>query len=252
VTDLPRAGIARFADACSADPLVVAAFLGGSFASGTADAFSDLDVYVVTEEPDYGEFFARRERFMRTWGDPAFLDTTVNFGGFGFDMLHFVFRDGVCGELAMGHRNNLLALHGGPHEVLVDKADVLDGVTFPLYEQPEEERVAEVERALAWFWLDVIGLAKALGRGRIAAAMRSLGSMRDRCETIVGADARLIASHTTGDPAAIGRAALGLVELHRDEGRHVAADQQLRYPVELAVVAQAHLQRALDEDVRGR
>jgi hypothetical protein len=72
----------------------------------------------------------------------------VNFEGFGFDLLHFVLRDGVFGELALGHRDNLLALHGGPFEVLVDKAGLLEDVSFPLYEPSDEERRAGIEGAL--------------------------------------------------------------------------------------------------------
>jgi hypothetical protein len=40
--------------------------------------------------------------------------------------------DGVHGEIAYGTTANFLSLHGGPHEVLVDKSDLLTGVTFPL------------------------------------------------------------------------------------------------------------------------
>ena len=40
--------------------------------------------------------------------------------------------DGVHGEIAYGTTATFLSLHGGPHEVLVDKAGLLTGVTFPL------------------------------------------------------------------------------------------------------------------------
>jgi len=37
----------RFVAACQADERVVAAFLGGSYARGTTDAYSDLDLYLA-------------------------------------------------------------------------------------------------------------------------------------------------------------------------------------------------------------
>jgi hypothetical protein len=47
-------------------------------------------------------------------------------------MTTFALADGVYGEVAYGTTANFLTLHGGPHEVLVDKTGLLEGVTFPL------------------------------------------------------------------------------------------------------------------------
>lgn len=60
------------------------------------------------------------------------LDDIWNFEGLGFDLTAFRMADGVHGEIAYGTTANFLSLHGGPHEVLVDKSDLLTGVTFPL------------------------------------------------------------------------------------------------------------------------
>lgn len=125
------AAVARFQASCEQDPLVVAAFLGGSYAAGTATDASDIDVYLVTAGDDYQSFFARRHAFMLTWSEPVRLVDVLNFEGLGFDMLDFELKDGVRGQLAMGHTGNFMALHGGPHQVLVDKTGLLAGVTFP-------------------------------------------------------------------------------------------------------------------------
>jgi len=252
MTDPRRTAIARFTEACAADPLVAAAFLGGSFADRTADAFSDLDLYVVTEDDDYDGFLARREEFVRSWASPVFLDTTVDFGGFGFDMLHFVLADGVSGEVALGRRSNLLALHGGPHEVLVDKASLLDEVSFPLYEPSADERLREIERALSWFWLDAIELSKRLARGQLAAAQQMLASMRGRCRLLVASaavddaslDERLLATFVAADEAAIAAAAGELLDVHRRAGVAVAETVGLSYPAALAAVAETKLSSA--------
>lgn len=126
------AAIDRFRVACAGHPLVVAAFLGGSYAAGSARPESDIDLYVVTRPEDYSTFLAERERFIQSWGNPAHLEDIWNFEGLGFDMTVFTMADGVYGEVAYGTTTNFLALHGGPHDVLVDKTNLLDGVTFPL------------------------------------------------------------------------------------------------------------------------
>ena len=53
---------------------MVAAFLGGSHATGRADAYSDLDLYLITTDAAYDEFFAGREEFVRRLGRPVFLE----------------------------------------------------------------------------------------------------------------------------------------------------------------------------------
>lgn len=126
------AAITRFRAACADHQLVVAAFLGGSYAAGNPRPDSDIDLYLVTRPEDYPGFVAGRRRFIRSWGDPMHLADVWNFEGLGFDMTTFKMTDGVHGEVAYGTTANLLTLHGGPHRVLVDKAGVLDGVTFPL------------------------------------------------------------------------------------------------------------------------
>lgn len=124
--------IERFAAACTSHPLVTAAFLGGSYAAGTATETSDIDVYTVSEADDYPPFFAERMRFVHSWTDDATLGDVPNFEGLGFDLVTFRCPNGVWGELALGHTGNLMQLHGGPHVVLVDKRGLLEGVEFPL------------------------------------------------------------------------------------------------------------------------
>jgi predicted nucleotidyltransferase len=55
--DAGWAAIARFRAACEPDALVVAAFLGGSFAAGRANEQSDVDVYVVSLEDEYAQLW---------------------------------------------------------------------------------------------------------------------------------------------------------------------------------------------------
>jgi hypothetical protein len=58
------ATIERFRASCAEHDLVVAAFLGGSYAAGCARPDSDIDLYVVTKLEDYTTFIADRQRFI--------------------------------------------------------------------------------------------------------------------------------------------------------------------------------------------
>jgi predicted nucleotidyltransferase len=66
--------INRFVMACQADERVVAATLFGSYARGAADAYSDLDLGLITTDEAYEDFVAGREAFIRLLGKPVFLE----------------------------------------------------------------------------------------------------------------------------------------------------------------------------------
>jgi predicted nucleotidyltransferase len=86
-----RVIVDRFVAACQADERVAAAFLVGSYARGTADAYSDLDLYLVTADEAYEDFVAGREAFVRLLGEPAFLED--------FDSPNVVFAPAAESEL---------------------------------------------------------------------------------------------------------------------------------------------------------
>ena len=113
--------LARFQTACQADLRIAAAFVGGSLATGTADEYSDLDLYLITHDNEYENFLAARVSFMHQLGEPMFLE---DFNGFGFDMVLFIFKDGVKGELALARASSFQHIHHGPFRVLIDR-------TFP-------------------------------------------------------------------------------------------------------------------------
>jgi hypothetical protein len=115
----------------------VAAFVGGSLATGTADEYSDIDVYLIVADEAYASFLAERVAFMRQLGEPVFLE---HFDGFGFDMVLFIFEDGIKGELALAKASSFVHIHEGPYRVLVDKTGLLKGVTFPTEQVPVEEQ----------------------------------------------------------------------------------------------------------------
>src|SRR5262245_56760988 len=127
-----RLAIARFREACEGEPRVVAAWLGGSFAAGRSTEASDVDVDAVSHEPDLALLWNRRNALVEAMGTPVRRDDHPNFEKLGFDLVHFELDDGVSGEIAFGHTGNFLTMHGGPHEVLLDRIGLLDSVSFPL------------------------------------------------------------------------------------------------------------------------
>src|SRR6266498_5670337 len=87
----------RFVAACQADERVIAAFLGGSYAKGTADTYSDIDLSLITTDAAYEGFFAGRAAFLRLLGEPVFLED------FGLpNIAFFIFSDDTEGELWFG------------------------------------------------------------------------------------------------------------------------------------------------------
>jgi hypothetical protein len=234
----------RFRDACQRDPSVAAAFVGGSIAAHTEDDVSDVDLYAVTLEPGYDQFFSRRHAFMHTWARPLLVVDTLNFEGLGFDMLHFVLDDGVYGELALGHTGNFRIMHGGPHEVLVDKIGLLNGVRFARYVPTPSELRKRAEHALTWFWLDYVQFRKQHHRGRRVGAANVLARLRAHCASLLAlADAEKLNIDTaamngrlcaTLEAADAVRAAAALAQIHQEIGPPIAAHFELEYPSEVA------------------
>jgi len=102
--------IERFVAACAADARVAAAFLTGSYATGTADAHSDLDLGVIIADAAYDDFLTSREPFVRLLGEPVFVETFAR-----PDTLFFILADGTEGELAVGRESAYREVANGPH-----------------------------------------------------------------------------------------------------------------------------------------
>jgi len=166
----------RFVTTCQADARIVAAFLGGSYATGTADAHSDIDLYVITTDEAYEAFLAGRETFVRSLGDPLFLEY---FGKpYGY---FFILADGVEGELWIGRQSHFQHIHGGAYTVLVDKQGILAGVDFPLHEAEPTEQTETLRQLIMNFWHEIGHFHKALARNQLWFAYGSLEIMRHIC-----------------------------------------------------------------------
>jgi predicted nucleotidyltransferase len=169
----------RFVAACQADERVMAAFLGGSYAKGTADAYSDLDLYLITTDEAYNDFFAGREAFLRLLGEPLLLE---DFNEFGFDLVIFILADGTEGELGLGRESHFHHIHGGPYKVLLDKKGILSGAVFPPYEAEQGQQTETLRSLISWFWHDLRHhFIPAIGRGQLWSAYGALEDLRRTC-----------------------------------------------------------------------
>ena len=168
--------VERFVAACQADARILAAFLGGSYASGAADAYSDLDLYLITTDETYAEFITKREVFVRGLGDPLFLE---DFGN--PHCYFFILADGTEGELWMGRQSHFKHIHGGAHTVLLDKQGILTSVDFSLHEADPTEQTEKLRQLIMNFWHEVGHFHKALARNQVWFAYGSLETMRHIC-----------------------------------------------------------------------
>jgi hypothetical protein len=166
----------RFIAACQADERVVAAFLGGSYAQGTADAYSDLDFGLITTDEAYDDFVAGREAFIRLLGEPAFLE---DFGS--AVTVFFIFPDGTEGELAFGRQSQFNHIHSGPYRVLLDKKRILAEAIFPWPKAAQAEQLETLRRLIYWFWHDLSHFITAMGRGQLWWAYGQLELLRLMC-----------------------------------------------------------------------
>src|SRR5207247_5742207 len=121
--------IERFRHIAETDSRVLASFLGGSLAAGTADTYSDIDIYFVVDPSEYDSFHSDVASLLNTFGPLVYFD---QHNDFGFDLALSMFKNTVIGELGLGTTRNLKNMHRGPFKVLVDKTGVMDNVEFPL------------------------------------------------------------------------------------------------------------------------
>ncbi len=260
-----RVMVDRFVAACQADERVIAAFLGGSYARGTADAYSDLDLYVITADGMYAEFFAERAAFVRQLGEPVFLE---DFDEYGFDLLNFIFADGVEGELALGRAGGFHSIHGGPHVVLLDKTGILAGAMFPEQRPLPDEQMKRLHGLVYWFWHDLSHhFLTPLARGRLWTAVGALEDLRRTCVDLARLTAdftraaegyeqvermvpverleSLAATFCPPERRALLRAAYAVVAFYREVAPPLAQAHGITYPAALEDVICARLE-ALD------
>jgi len=166
----------RFVDACRADERVVAAFLIGSNAKGSADERSDLDLYVVTTDDAYDDFVAGREAFARLLGEPLFIED------FDLpDIVFLIYPDASEVEIYFARESQLAHVFNAPYKVLLDKKNIAANIVSYQPEFDSEKQKEKLRRLIHWFWHDFSHFVTALGRGQLWAARGQLDVLRAIC-----------------------------------------------------------------------
>lgn len=173
----------RFVAACRADDGIVAALLIGSYAKGKADAYSDLDLYLITTDAAYESLFAERRAFLQRLGELVFLE--------GFDLpdtAFYVFADGTEGELYFGRASQVRQILNGPYQVLLDKAGLFVDPVTPHPPPPPANQAEVLRRQLYGFWHELSHFITALGRGQLWWAFGQLEALRGICVNLARLD----------------------------------------------------------------
>lgn len=171
-----RGFLDRFTAACQSDERVLASFLGGSYARGQADAFSDLDLTLITTEAAFESFVAQREVFIRRLGEPLLIED-FNLP----DIVFMIFSDGTEAEIHFGSPGHLEHIESGAFHVLLDKTGILEGVEFPASEPDPAEQTETLRRLIYWFWHELSHFVAAIGRGQLWWAQGQVDALRGTC-----------------------------------------------------------------------
>lgn len=259
--------VERFLSACREDERIVAAVLYGSYAKGTADAHSDLDLGLVTTEDTYADVVAARQEFARTLDEPLLLED--------FDLagiLFAIFRNGTEAEIYFSSESDLAARLDRPFVPLLDKKGILARDVSP-HDKPEYAGAPEkLRRQIYWFWHDMGHFLTAMGRRQLWWAYGQLEVLRRYCVNLArleqdirdseagdepywkidqaiptGRLAPLTATFCPLERTAIVRAGAVVLEFYRALAIPLAREYKISYPGELDRRMSERLAKLIEE-----
>jgi predicted nucleotidyltransferase len=262
----------RLIAACNADDRVVAAFLGGSYARGTNDVYSDLDFGLILTDETYEYLLADCEAFVQLLGESLFLEV---YHENSTDTVFSIFSDGTEVELLLGRESHFTHIHKGPYKILLDKKDILAGAVFSWHQPTQDEQIEALRRSINWFWHDLSHhFITPVARGQLWSAYGALEDMRLTCinlarlrqdftERAEGYEklehaipikqlAPLQASFCPMERPAMLQAALTIVRFYQEIAPSLAQEHDLPYPDELAQVMSRRLELVCNTYLKGR
>jgi hypothetical protein len=135
---------------------------------------------VIVADDVYAEILDTKAAFVGSITDALFVED------FGIEHMAFVItRSGAELELHFFRLGDLDAIHAGPHRVLLDPRDLLQGRTFPPETPDEAARQRRLREILMWFWHDVGHFTTAISRGQLWWAAGQLEQLRNACINLV-------------------------------------------------------------------
>jgi len=257
----------RLVAACQDDERVIAAFLTGSSARGTTDAYSDLDFCLITRSDAYQDFIAGKKDFIGRLSEPLLMED-FNFP----NCLLSIFTDGVECDLLISSQDRLDQLYSTPYRVLLDKKGLFPEVMFTPPFSPPADQVENLRRLVNCFWHDLSHFIKAMGRSHLWFAYGELEALRGYCvclarlqhdfsaeasmdepyfqieKAIRIADlASLQDSICPLEPAAMLQAVLTILHFYQKLAAPLARAHGLAYPQELERLMLARLEKVSNE-----
>jgi predicted nucleotidyltransferase len=257
----------RFIAICQADERVIASLLTGSYARGTADAYSDLDFCLITRTEAYENFIGEKEEFINQIGETLFVDDFNH-----PDMILVIFTSGVECELAISSPGRLDQLYCAPYRLLLDKKGLFSEAGITPSASPPADQVEALRKLVSWFWHDLSHFITALGRGQLWWAAGQLEALRGYCVSLArlrhdfSAEAALdepyfkieIAMHATElaplqdtfcplAPIAMLQAALTILHFYQELAPPLARAHGLTYPHDLERLMLARLEKVSSE-----
>lgn len=190
-----EAVVNRLISICQSDDRIVAAFIGGSYARGDADSYSDLDLYVITTDESFDLVVAEREALVNMLGQPLFLE---DFGA--VHGLFFILADETEGELWIGRIGDYHHLHEGPYHVLIDKRSILSIAKFPGQTTDPISQLETLRQLISGFWHETSHFVKAVGRGQLWFAYGQLEVMRQICVNLARLEYRFADAWVGDEP----------------------------------------------------
>lgn len=268
---LPQTALLRdAADRLAARPDVRAAWLGGSFAEGRADAYSDVDLRIAVDDPEAW----RRPNFADLFRQPAVGAAMLDFGRGGF-LHHLVLADGTLFDLFVCDND---ATRVEPEALVVFSRDdgklPTPGNPHPPLGSPDS---AAVRQLLADYWMTSHKHRKPIARGmasmcafgmhherlallrlwsirhdgRDMTARPTIHAMTPACRSIeqhIGPDAMRLLGMPLRDRSEL----IEAVEATRDEvgavGRELAQTLAFAYPDELEAVVRRAWRAFIDKE----
>jgi predicted nucleotidyltransferase len=168
----------RAIELLGADDRVVAAWLYGSLGRGDADAWSDIDLWVVVADEHIEEISAGRHKFAARLGQPLILVDAPQNAPVGGAFLSVVYG-GLPGgpqhvDWTWQPRKDALVPHDA--RVLLNRG----GVAVADAPQPvaQEERSKKAEKQVSFFWMMVLVVAKTIARRQPWVSLNLLALLR--------------------------------------------------------------------------
>jgi len=163
------------------DPRIRGLWAVGSLATGKADRYSDLDLYILVEEKNYGQVFGERSSFAEKIGKVL---STFEVEWPNCQLYGVILE--TCVEVDLCYCKPEQVEVFGPYRILFDrKGDLADLLTKHTvkFETDVKKQLTEHMNFAAY---NILHAANMLGRGEYWSSIRQIEMLRKRIVSLIG------------------------------------------------------------------